>query len=43
MKILDGEVLRGDHIVVDARAGKVKFEISQRVGNREPTTPIGSM
>ncbi|HEY3974021.1 MAG TPA: ATP-dependent chaperone ClpB [Candidatus Sulfotelmatobacter sp.] len=34
MKILDGEVLHGDHIVVDAdkRIGKMKFEVSKRVG-----------
>jgi ATP-dependent Clp protease ATP-binding subunit ClpB len=34
LKILDGEVLHGDHIVVDAdkRSGKLKFEVSPRVG-----------
>ena len=32
MKILDGEVLHGDHVLVDATAGRVKFEISQKVG-----------
>jgi len=38
MKILDGEVLHGDHVVVDAdkQAGKMKFEVSQRVGEKEP-------
>jgi ATP-dependent Clp protease ATP-binding subunit ClpB len=38
MKILDGEVLHGDHVIVDAdkRAGKMKFEISKRVGEEEP-------
>jgi ATP-dependent Clp protease ATP-binding subunit ClpB len=38
MKILDGEVLHGDHIVVDAdkAAGKMKFEVSKRVGEKEP-------
>jgi ATP-dependent Clp protease ATP-binding subunit ClpB len=38
LKILDGEVLHGDHIVVDAdkKTGKMKFEVSQRVGAREP-------
>jgi len=36
MKILDGEVIHGDHVIVDARGGKVKFEISQRVGAPEP-------
>ncbi|MGH9545264.1 MAG: ATP-dependent chaperone ClpB [Terriglobales bacterium] len=34
LKILDGEVLHGDHVVVDAdkKAGKMLFEVSQRVG-----------
>ena len=38
LKILDGEVLHGDHVIVDAdkRAGKMKFEISKRVGEAEP-------
>jgi ATP-dependent Clp protease ATP-binding subunit ClpB len=38
LKILDGEVLQGDHVIVDAdnKAGKMKFEISKRVGEREP-------
>jgi ATP-dependent Clp protease ATP-binding subunit ClpB len=38
LKILDGEVLHGDHIIVDAdkKAGKMKFEVSQRVGEKEP-------
>jgi len=38
MKILDGEVLHGDHIVVDAdkKAGKMTFAVSQRVGEKEP-------
>jgi ATP-dependent Clp protease ATP-binding subunit ClpB len=38
MKILDGEILHGDHIVVDAdkKAGKMKFEVSKRVGEKEP-------
>ena len=38
LKILDGEVLHGDHIVVDAdkKAGKMKFEVSQRVGEKQP-------
>jgi ATP-dependent Clp protease ATP-binding subunit ClpB len=37
MKILDGEVLHGDHIVVDAdkKAGKMKFEVSKRVGEKQ--------
>jgi ATP-dependent Clp protease ATP-binding subunit ClpB len=34
LKILDGEILHGDHVVVDAdkKAGKMKFEVSKRVG-----------
>src|SRR5213080_1038599 len=38
LKILDGEVLHGDHVVVDAdkRAGKMTFEVSKRVGEKEP-------
>jgi len=38
LKILDGEVLHGDHVIVDAdkKAGKVKFEVSRRVGEKEP-------
>jgi ATP-dependent Clp protease ATP-binding subunit ClpB len=38
LKILDGEVLHGDHIVVaaDKQAGKLKFEVSRRVGEKEP-------
>jgi ATP-dependent Clp protease ATP-binding subunit ClpB len=38
LKILDGEILHGDHVVVDAdkKAGKVKFEVSKRVGEKEP-------
>src|SRR5712691_9021645 len=37
LKILDGEVPHGDHIVVDAdkKAGKMKFEVSKRVGEKE--------
>jgi ATP-dependent Clp protease ATP-binding subunit ClpB len=37
LKILDGEVLHGDHVVADAdkRSGKIKFAVSRRVG--EPT------
>ena len=40
MKILDGEVLHGDHVVVDAdqKAGKLKFEVPQRVGQKQPAT-----
>ncbi len=31
IKILDGEVLHGDHVIVDARGGKMTFEISRHV------------
>jgi ATP-dependent Clp protease ATP-binding subunit ClpB len=39
MKILDGEVLHGDHVVVDAdkRTGKMMVSVSQRVGQKQPT------
>jgi ATP-dependent Clp protease ATP-binding subunit ClpB len=30
LKILDGEVLHGDHVVVDARSGKVQISVSGR-------------
>jgi ATP-dependent Clp protease ATP-binding subunit ClpB len=38
LKILDGEILNGDHLIVDAdqRLGKMTFEISKRVGEKEP-------
>jgi ATP-dependent Clp protease ATP-binding subunit ClpB len=38
MKILDGEVLHGDHVVVDAdkRTGKMMVTVSKRVGEKEP-------
>src|ERR1700726_1426128 len=38
LKILDGEILHGDHVVVgaDKKAGKMKFEVSRRVGEKEP-------
>jgi len=37
LKILDGEILHGDHVIVDAdkKAGKMKFEVSKRVGEKE--------
>jgi len=37
LKILDGEILHGDHIVVntDKKAGKMKFDVSKRVGEKE--------
>jgi ATP-dependent Clp protease ATP-binding subunit ClpB len=36
MKILDGEVLHGDHVIVDAdnKAGKMVFKVSERVGEK---------
>jgi ATP-dependent Clp protease ATP-binding subunit ClpB len=38
LKILDGEVLHGDHVIVDGdkKTGKIKFEVSKRVGEQEP-------
>ncbi|HKM85308.1 MAG TPA: ATP-dependent chaperone ClpB [Terriglobales bacterium] len=38
MKILDGAVLHGDHVVVDAdkKTGKMTFKVSERVGEKEP-------
>jgi ATP-dependent Clp protease ATP-binding subunit ClpB len=38
LKILDGEVLHGDHVIVDAdkKTGKMKFEVSERVGEKQP-------
>jgi ATP-dependent Clp protease ATP-binding subunit ClpB len=38
LRILDGEILHGDHMVVDAdkKAGKLTFEVSKRVGEKEP-------
>jgi ATP-dependent Clp protease ATP-binding subunit ClpB len=38
LKILDGEILHGDHVVVDAdkKAGKMTFEVSKRVGETVP-------
>jgi ATP-dependent Clp protease ATP-binding subunit ClpB len=37
LKILDGEVLHGDHVIVDAdkKAGKMTFEVSPRVGEKQ--------
>ncbi len=39
LKILDGEILHGDHVVVDAdkQSGKMTFAVSKRVGAKEPT------
>ena len=38
LKILDGEVLHGDHIIVDAdkRAGKMQFEVSRHTPVKQP-------
>jgi ATP-dependent Clp protease ATP-binding subunit ClpB len=38
LKILDGEIRHGDHVVVDAdkKVGKMKFEVSKRVGEKAP-------
>jgi ATP-dependent Clp protease ATP-binding subunit ClpB len=38
LQILDGAILHGDHVIVDAdkKAGKMKFEVSKRVGEKEP-------
>jgi ATP-dependent Clp protease ATP-binding subunit ClpB len=38
LKILDGEVLHSDHVVVDAdkKAGKMVFKVSERVGEKKP-------
>jgi len=37
LKILDGAVLHGDHVIVDAdkKAGKMTFKVSERVGEKE--------
>jgi ATP-dependent Clp protease ATP-binding subunit ClpB len=41
LKILDGEVLHGDHVIVDAdkKGGKLTFKVAKRVG--EPA-PVGA-
>jgi ATP-dependent Clp protease ATP-binding subunit ClpB len=36
LKILDGEVLHGDHVVVGAEKGKMTFEVSHRVRKPAP-------
>jgi ATP-dependent Clp protease ATP-binding subunit ClpB len=38
LKILEGEVLHGDHVIVDAdkKTGKLSFQVSKRVGEKEP-------
>ncbi len=37
IKILDGEILHGDHVVVDADLGKrqIMFQVSHRVGEKQ--------
>jgi len=37
LKILDGEVLHGDHVVVDAdpKTNKLTFKVSKRIGEKE--------
>jgi ATP-dependent Clp protease ATP-binding subunit ClpB len=37
LRILDGEVIHGDHVVVDVdkKAGKMTFEVSPRMGEKE--------
>jgi len=47
LKILDGAVLHGDHVIVDAdkKAGKMTFKVSERVGGEgdsegEEITPV---
>jgi len=38
LKILDGEILHGDHVIVDAdtRGGKMKFEVSRHATTKQP-------
>ncbi|HWR16930.1 MAG TPA: ATP-dependent chaperone ClpB [Terriglobales bacterium] len=38
MKILDGEVLHGDHVIVDANLStkQIEFNVSHRVGEKQP-------
>ncbi|HEX6505645.1 MAG TPA: ATP-dependent chaperone ClpB [Terriglobales bacterium] len=38
LKILDGEVLHGDHVIADAdtKTRKITFRVSHRVGEKEP-------
>jgi ATP-dependent Clp protease ATP-binding subunit ClpB len=44
LKILDGEVLHGDHVVVDAQNHKMTFHVSPRVGEvrRKEKQPASS-
>jgi len=43
LKILDGEVLHGDHVMVDAdkKSGKLSFKVAKRVGEPEPVAAKG--
>ena len=43
LKILEGEILNGDHLIVDAdkRLGKMTFAISKRVGEKQPAKAKG--
>jgi ATP-dependent Clp protease ATP-binding subunit ClpB len=36
LKILDGEVLNGDHVIVDAEKGKMLFRVSRMAGEKQP-------
>ena len=36
LKILDGEVLNGDHVIVDAERGKMLFRVSRMAGEEQP-------
>jgi ATP-dependent Clp protease ATP-binding subunit ClpB len=44
LKILDGEVLHGDHVVVDAdaKAGKMAFAVSRAAPTKRPKQPAGA-
>jgi ATP-dependent Clp protease ATP-binding subunit ClpB len=44
LKVLDGEVLHGDHVVVDAdtRARKMTFTVSRAAAGKRPKQPAGA-
>jgi ATP-dependent Clp protease ATP-binding subunit ClpB len=44
LKILDGEVLHGDHIIVDAdrKAGKMMFTVSRTAAGKRPKQPASA-
>ena len=44
LKILDGEVLHGDHVVVDAdgKAQKMTFTVSRATAGKRPKQPAGT-